>query len=68
MYKKVVRAAFLSRRKTFENNIMQTFKIGRERAKELLSACGVQPLARGEQLSPADFARIADKFSSEGIS
>lgn len=68
MYKKVVRAAFLSRRKTFENNIMQTFKIGRERAKELLYACGVQPLARGEQLSPADFARIADKFSSEGIS
>ncbi len=66
MYKKVVRAAFFSRRKTLENNLMQAFSVDRERARNLLESCGIAPMARGEQLSPQQFAAIADKLSKQG--
>ena len=67
MYKKVVRAAFASRRKTLENNLMQAFKIKRDEARAALKNCGIHALARGEELSPAQFATLADYFSSRGI-
>lgn len=67
MYKKVVRAAFASRRKTLENNLMQAFKIKRDEARAALENCGIHALARGEELSPAQFATLADYFSSRGI-
>lgn len=67
LYKKVVRAAFSSRRKTLENNLMQAFRLGREEVQRVLSGCGVQPMARGEELSPQMFAALADSFLSCGI-
>ena len=67
LYKKVVRAAFASRRKTFENNLMQTFGISRAAAGAALSACGHDAKVRGEQLSPNEFAALADYFFEEGI-
>ena len=67
MYKKVVRAAFASRRKTLENNLMQTFGIKRDEARAALENCGIHALARGEELSPAQFATLADYFSSRNI-
>ncbi len=67
LYKKVVRAAFASRRKTFENNLMQTFGISRAAAGAALSACGHDAKVRGEQLSPNQFAALADYFFEEGI-
>jgi 16S rRNA (adenine1518-N6/adenine1519-N6)-dimethyltransferase len=60
MYKKVVHAAFLSRRKTLENNLVNYFKIPRESAKGILSECGIDEKARGETLSPEEFAALAD--------
>lgn len=66
MYKKVVRAAFASRRKTLENNLMQAFSLDRTGARALLEDCGIAPMARGEQLSPQQFAAIADKLSPQG--
>ncbi len=67
MYKKVVRAAFASRRKTLENNLMQTFKIDREAAGAALAACGHERLVRGEELTPSEFAALADYFCENGI-
>ena len=67
LYKKVVRAAFASRRKTFENNLMQMFGISRAAAGAALSACGHDAKVRGEQLSPNQFAALADYFFEEGI-
>ena len=67
LYKKVVRAAFASRRKTFENNLMQTFGICRAAAGAALSACGHDAKVRGEPLSPNQFAALADYFFEEGI-
>lgn len=60
IYKKVVRAAFASRRKTLENNLVNFFKTDRESAKKALSECGFDGRTRGETLSPEDFARLAE--------
>ena len=65
MYRRTVRAAFLSRRKTLENNLMTAFSLPRERAKAALSAAGVPENARGETLSPERLARLADVLSEQ---
>lgn len=61
-YKKVVRAAFLSRRKTLVNNLMNGFSLPRERAEEAVLSCGIDLKARGETLSPQDFVRLSEKI------
>ena len=60
MYRAVVRAAFSSRRKTLENNLMAAFHLSREQAAAVLAEVGVAPGVRGETLSPEMFARLAD--------
>ena len=67
LYKKVVRAAFSSRRKTLENNLMQAFGLKREDARNLLESCSVEEKARGEELSPLRFAALADKLLEVGL-
>ena len=64
LYKKVVHAAFSSRRKTLENNLVNSFKMTREQAQKLLSYCGIDLKARGETLSPKQFAQLADSMPS----
>lgn len=59
-YKKTVRAAFLSRRKTLVNNLMSVFGFSRSRAEEVVAASGIDLKARGETLSPAKFAALSD--------
>ncbi len=59
-YKKTVRAAFLSRRKTLVNNLMSVFGFSRSRAEEIVAAGGIDLKARGETLSPAKFAALSD--------
>ena len=60
IYKKTVRCAFLSRRKTLENNLMRYFSLSREAAAEILRKAGVEEKARGETLSPLRLARLSD--------
>ena len=67
LYKKTVHAAFQSRRKTLENNLVGYFGLSRGEAQKILAAAEILPRARGETLSPAQFARLADvifEFSS----
>ena len=59
-YKKTVHAAFHSRRKTLENNLVSCFGLPREIAREILCESGIAPKARGETLSPKQFARLSD--------
>lgn len=66
-YRDTVRCAFLSRRKTLENNLMNTFRIPRERAKELLAAAEIAEGVRGETLSPLQLARLSDILYERGI-
>lgn len=61
-YKKVVHAAFSSRRKTLENNLVNAFGLTRAAAQEILSDCGIDLKARGETLSPEQFARLSDRI------
>jgi len=62
IYKKVVHAAFLSRRKTLENNLVNAFGLSREVAQKVIADCGIDLKARGETLSPEKFALLADKI------
>lgn len=63
IYKKVVRAAFLSRRKTLVNNLMVSFGISRAEAEDVLRDTGIDIKARGETLSPNRFAILSDALT-----
>lgn len=62
LYKKTVHAAFAARRKTLENNIVNAFKLTRERTRNILESCNIDLKARGETLSPQQFALLSDKI------
>lgn len=64
LYKKVVQAAFSSRRKTLENNLVNAFSLTRAQAQDLLSLCGIARSARGETLSPEQFAFLSQKIGN----
>lgn len=64
MYRETVKCAFLNRRKTLENNLVNSFKLPREKAKELISAVGADEKARGETLSPEQFAALSDLLTN----
>lgn len=59
-YRDTVRAAFLSRRKTLENNLVNAFSLSRAEAQDLLARAGVPEKARGETLSPEQLAKLSD--------
>ena len=59
-YRQTVKCAFLNRRKTLENNLVNYFRLTRENAKAALTAAGIDEKARGETLSPERLASLAD--------
>lgn len=59
LYRKVVRAAFASRRKTLVNNLMISLGLSRADAEAAVRAAGADVTARGETLDAADFVRLA---------
>lgn len=63
LYKKTVHAAFAARRKTLSNNLVNVFKLTREQAEKVLTACGIGLKARGETLSPETFALLSDELA-----
>ena len=65
-YRQTVKCAFLSRRKTLENNLVNYFKLTRESAKEILRAAEIDEKARGETLSPERLARLSDILVEPG--
>ncbi len=66
-YRQTVKCAFLNRRKTLENNLVNFFKLTREQAKEILRKAGVEEKARGETLSPQRLANLSDVLVNYGI-
>lgn len=65
-YRQTVKCAFLNRRKTLENNLVNFFSLSREQAKELLSLAEIDEKARGETLSPTRLARLSDLLYDKG--
>lgn len=59
-YRQTVKCAFLNRRKTLENNLINSFSLSREQAKLVLAQAGVDEKARGETLSPQRLAVLSD--------
>ena len=61
----VIRAAFAQRRKTLVNGLGNSAEVDctKERATEILTSLGLSPSVRGEALSIAEFAAIADALS-----
>ena len=66
-YRQTVKCAFLNRRKTLENNLVNFFKITREQAKAVLQKAGIDEKARGETLSPQAFAVLSDALLELGV-
>ncbi len=66
-YRLAVKCAFLNRRKTLENNLVNFFKLTREQAKQVLSTAGIDEKARGETLSPQRLAHLADALVDAGV-
>ena len=65
-YRQTVKCAFLNRRKTLENNLVNFFKLTREQAKAILQEAGVEEKARGETLSPSRLAQLSDVLLEHG--
>ena len=66
-YRQTVKCAFLNRRKTLENNLVNFFSLTREQAKAVLQEAGVEEKARGETLSPQKLAVLADVLKDSGV-
>jgi 16S rRNA (adenine1518-N6/adenine1519-N6)-dimethyltransferase len=66
-YRQTVKCAFLNRRKTLENNLVNFFKLSREEAKAVLLTAGIDEKARGETLSPQRLAILSDTLVDSGV-
>lgn len=66
-YRQTVKCAFLNRRKTLENNLVNSFKVSRETAKEIMALAGVDEKARGETLSPKKLGELSDILVDKGV-
>ena len=62
LFFKVVKAAFLHRRKTLSNCLASGFGIEKSALSAMLSELGINPAVRGERLGLSEFAKIADKI------
>ena len=64
---RVVRGAFLLRRKTLANSLAAALPgIGKGQVLSALEACGLPADVRGERLTLQDFARLSDILGGEG--
>jgi 16S rRNA (adenine1518-N6/adenine1519-N6)-dimethyltransferase len=64
LFFRTVRAAFGQRRKTLANALSAGFpELGREACRTAAADCGIDPGVRGETLSLADFAVLANRIA-----
>ena len=59
---KLVRSAFLMRRKTLVNNLNASFGLSKAEAAEKLIAAGLDERVRGEALSLEDYVNLSHQF------
>ena len=67
MFFRVANAAFAMRRKTMLNNLCATFRVERPRALEWMAAAGLDETIRGERLTIAEIAGLADAISDSEL-
>ena len=59
-YTKAVRVLFAMRRKTVQNNLKNGIGVNATKAGELLEQAGIDPMQRAEELTPRQFAKLAE--------
>lgn len=64
LFLKLVRAAFVMRRKTLVNNLVSGFSLSREEATSLLEEAGIRAQARAEELSIEAFCALSDRLAA----
>lgn len=64
LFFRVLRAAFLMRRKTLANNLQTAFSLPKNDVVSMLVSLGYSSSVRGEELGISDFARISDVIAS----
>ena len=64
MFFRVANAAFALRRKTMVNNLCASFRMDREEAFRVMTEAGLDEKIRGEKLTLADLAAIADAIAA----
>jgi 16S rRNA (adenine1518-N6/adenine1519-N6)-dimethyltransferase len=62
-FRRFVMDAFSMRRKQLRRVIRSVWQISAEEADAIISACGLDPSARPETLSPGDFAKLVRTYS-----
>lgn len=63
--KKVIKSAFMWRRKTLANNLVSTFSISKQTSENILKALNFEATVRGEKLSPKEFCLLAKELAKE---
>ena len=66
-FRETVRIAFLSRRKTLANNLINALKIPRDKAEEILNEAGIDLNVRGERLATVEFIALAGSLKERGL-
>ena len=59
-----MRAGFSSRRKTLENNLINIFKLPREKAAQAIERAGLKKGCRGETLSAEDYVKLTEAIKN----
>lgn len=57
---RTVRSGFALRRKTLVNSLQTAFSLPKEQLTQIVLSCGLESTVRGERLSLADYAKLAD--------
>ena len=63
LFMKLIRGAFVMRRKTLVNNLMSAFSLSREEASACIDRAGLPAQVRAEALSIEEFARLCNEIS-----
>ena len=62
---RAVKAGFAQRRKTLVNSLQSGYPLPKDVLAEAIAACGLPADVRGEKLSLADYARLADALDEK---
>ncbi len=64
-YRKLIKSAFIMRRKTLVNNLIKAYPLSREQVENILTALGFKVDVRGEDLSSQDYVNLYNKIEKE---
>ena len=64
---KLVRASFSARRKKIKNSLSRYFSRPAVEIENILSACGISPMSRAQDLSCEQFKRLKKEFVNKNI-